>query len=64
MRALRRLPHRQREVAVLHYLMDLPVADIAALVGLSEGGVKNALFHARHALATALSVGQSEEVKS
>ncbi|MGH9212442.1 MAG: RNA polymerase sigma factor [Acidimicrobiales bacterium] len=39
-RALRGLPRRQREVVVLHYLLDMPVAEIAEHLGLSEGGVK------------------------
>ena len=51
---LRALPRRQREVAVLHYVEDLPVAAIAEVLGTSEGAVKNALFHARGALAAAL----------
>ena len=58
-RALRALPARQREVVVLHYLLDLPVAEVAALLGLSAGGVKHALYRARHSLAGALA---TEEV--
>jgi RNA polymerase sigma-70 factor (ECF subfamily) len=53
-RALAALPVRQREVVVLHYLLDLPVAEVAALLGLSAGGVKHALFRARASLARAL----------
>jgi RNA polymerase sigma-70 factor (ECF subfamily) len=59
-RALRALPIRQREVVVLHYLLVLPVAEVAELLELSTGGVKNALFRARHSLARALTV---EEVR-
>jgi RNA polymerase sigma-70 factor (ECF subfamily) len=55
-RALRVLPHRQREVIVLHYLLDLPVAEVAAVTGLSDGGVKHALFRARRSLAPLLSI--------
>ena len=55
-RALRTLPARQREVVVLHYLLDMPVTEVAELLGLSTGGVKNALFRARHSLARALAV--------
>lgn len=54
--ALRALPPRQREAAVLHYLLDLPVADVAEVLGLSPGGVKHALFRARRSLAAALAI--------
>lgn len=57
-RALSALPRRQREVVVLHYLLDLPVADVAEVLGLSAGGVKHALFRARSSLAGALAVDE------
>lgn len=52
--ALARLPRRQREVVVLHYLVDLPVADVAAHLHLAPGSVKRLLHHARAALAQSL----------
>ena len=36
-RAVGQLPPRQRQLVALHYLADLPVADVAAVLGLSEG---------------------------
>ena len=45
------LPRRQREVVVLHYLLDEDTPTIASICGISEGAVRNALFHARAALA-------------
>lgn len=48
-RALRRLPSRQREVLVLRYLADLPLGDVANAMGLSVGTVKG---HAHRALQT------------
>lgn len=56
------LPPRQREVAVLRYVEDLPLAAIAEIVGSSEGAVKNALFHARRALAATFERDEIEEV--
>ena len=59
-RALASLPRRQREVAVLRYLLDLRTAEVATVLGVSEGTVKNSLAKARAALARALSVPESE----
>lgn len=39
--ALHRLPARQREALVLRYYGDLPVAEIAAVMGISRGAVKS-----------------------
>ena len=41
MTALRRLPHRQREVLVLRYYADLSEAQIADAMGISPGAVKS-----------------------
>lgn len=54
--ALARLPKGQREVVALHYLTDLPVARVAAELGIAEGTVKSRLSRARDALAQALSL--------
>jgi RNA polymerase sigma-70 factor (ECF subfamily) len=59
-RAVLRLPLRQREVVVLHYLLDQDVATIARTAGITTGAVKNALFNARAALAAALDVSDAE----
>ena len=48
---VRRLPRRQAQVAALHYVDDLSVADIAATLGCSQGTVKQHLARARKALA-------------
>jgi RNA polymerase sigma-70 factor (ECF subfamily) len=52
--ALRRLPEHQREVLALHYLADLPVAEIATSLGVPEGTVKSRLMRGREALAAEL----------
>ena len=49
--ALRRLPVDQRRVLCLHYLLDLPIADIAAETGMPLGTVKSHLSRGRTALA-------------
>lgn len=41
-RAVRRLPQRQREVVLLRYVGDFDLAEIAAIIGVSEGSVKEA----------------------
>ncbi|GAA0591269.1 SigE family RNA polymerase sigma factor [Streptomyces crystallinus] len=48
--ALRLLSERQRRVAVLHYVCDLTVEQVAAETGLSSGTVKTHLSRARAAL--------------
>ena len=52
--AVAALPRRQREVVPLHYLIDPPVRQIAAVLPISEGSVKSHLFDARAALRTML----------
>jgi len=55
-RALAELPRRQREVAVLRYVLDLGTEEIAKQMRTSEGTVKSQLFKARAHLADALSL--------
>ncbi|HRD60323.1 MAG TPA: sigma-70 family RNA polymerase sigma factor [Nocardioides sp.] len=52
--AVRGLPQRQAQAAALRFVYDMPIADIAATLGTSEGTVKQHLSRARHALAVAL----------
>lgn len=51
---LRCLPERQRHAVVLHYLLDLPVAQVAELMNISAGAVKSHLHKARAALQLSL----------
>jgi RNA polymerase sigma-70 factor (sigma-E family) len=52
--AVRALPPRQREAVVLRYFEDLSEADIATVLGCSEGTVKSQLSKARTTLARLL----------
>ena len=58
--ALRALPDHQREALALHYLADLPIADVAATLGVPVGTVKARLSRGRTALAAALGNDGSE----
>ena len=60
-RALEALPRRQREVAVLRYLLEMSTAEVAAALGIGEGTVKSSLARARAHLVDALAV-QDDEV--
>jgi RNA polymerase sigma-70 factor (ECF subfamily) len=54
--ALRRLPEQQRRVIVLHYIADLPVAEIADHLGVPKGTVVSWLHRGRTHLAGQLAV--------
>jgi RNA polymerase sigma factor (sigma-70 family) len=59
-RAIAALPRRQREVAVLRYLLEMSTSEVAAALGISEGTVKSSLARARTHLADALRVHDVE----
>jgi RNA polymerase sigma-70 factor (sigma-E family) len=54
MRAVRRLPERQREALVLRFYLDLPEREIARLMGLRPSSVRSATARALKALGHAL----------
>ena len=54
--AIRRLPARQAQVVALHYLEDLSVAEIAAVLECAAGTVKVHLHRGRLALAQELGI--------
>ena len=62
--AVRQLPRLQRSVVALHYVDDMPIAEVATVLGVSPGSVKTSLSRARKALAPALSAHPHSEVES
>jgi len=58
-RAIRELPKRQAEAVVLHYVVDLPVAQVAEVMGCREGTAKAHLGRARERLARLLELAES-----
>jgi len=53
-KAVRNLPERQAQAVALRYLEDLPLADIAHILDISEGAVKSHLHRGRQTLADQL----------
>ncbi|MEV6489104.1 SigE family RNA polymerase sigma factor [Actinoplanes sp. NPDC051633] len=58
--ALRRLPDEQRITIAMHYLLGMPVADVARETGVAVGTVKARLHRGRAALAPLLSLDPTE----
>jgi len=58
--ALRALPERERQVAVLHYVLDQSVAQVAEALGVAEGTVKTLLSRARGHLAERLRLADDQ----
>ena len=56
-RAVRRLPRRQSQVLALYYVEDLPVTEVAEILGVAEGVVRATLHDGRSALAARLGEG-------
>jgi RNA polymerase sigma-70 factor, ECF subfamily len=58
-RAVRRLKYRRRLLLVLHWYLDLPVAEVAAVTHSSEDAVKSELARAIRQLRGLLGVGEA-----
>jgi RNA polymerase sigma-70 factor (ECF subfamily) len=58
--AVAALSHRQQEAVALHYLLDLPVTEVAVAMGVDPGTVKTHLSRARAALARALTDAEND----
>jgi len=61
--ALSEIGLKHREVLVLHFLEDLSVAEIAKVVGSSEGTVKSRIHYAKRAMKEVLSGGDYGKAK-
>lgn len=59
--AIRGLSDDHRAVVVLHYLADMPVEDVASVLGIAVGTVKSRLSRARAALAEKLATDREVE---
>jgi RNA polymerase sigma-70 factor (ECF subfamily) len=59
--AVRALPQRQAQAAALRFVYDMPVGDIAATLGTSEGTVEQHLSRARQSLAQTLGTTEEEQ---
>jgi RNA polymerase sigma-70 factor, ECF subfamily len=62
--AVRSLPRLQRSVVALHYVDDMPIAEVAEVLGVSPGSVKTSLSRARSAMAPTVSAHLHGEVGS
>jgi RNA polymerase sigma-70 factor (sigma-E family) len=62
LRALATLPINQRQVVVLHHMLDLPVEQVAAELGVPVGTVKSRLSRARATLAPLLRIEERDHV--
>jgi RNA polymerase sigma factor (sigma-70 family) len=62
--AVHDLPRLQRAVVALYYVDDMPIADVAIVLGVSPGTVKTSLSRARGVLAPTLSGQLQWEVES
>ncbi|GAA4935359.1 SigE family RNA polymerase sigma factor [Actinoplanes utahensis] len=62
--ALQKLPAAQRQAIALHYLLDMPVQEIATSLGVPGGTVKARLSRARAALGDLLREQETSDVTS
>jgi RNA polymerase sigma-70 factor, ECF subfamily len=58
--AVRSLPRRQSQAIALHYLEDLPVAEVARVLGTAEGTVKKHLHEGRKTIVRRLRLEEDE----
>jgi RNA polymerase sigma factor (sigma-70 family) len=59
--AVRQLPKRQAQAVILHYVIDLPVAQVAEVMGCREGTAKAHLDRGRRRLARQLEPSEARQ---
>jgi RNA polymerase sigma factor (sigma-70 family) len=57
-RAIARLPHDQRMAILLHFLLDMPIAEVAMALGIGVAGVKSRINRALKRLRPLLTVSE------
>ncbi|HEX2315376.1 MAG TPA: RNA polymerase sigma factor [Thermomonospora sp.] len=62
MNAMHALPRRQREAIALHGLLEFPLAEVAAILGISEGSAKTHVHRARRRLEELLAAAPERPV--
>jgi RNA polymerase sigma-70 factor (ECF subfamily) len=60
---IRRLPERYRSVVTLFYVQEMPLEDVARVLGIPQGTVKTHLFRARAMLKTTLTNRMKNDVR-
>lgn len=63
MKAVRTLPRRQREALSLHCLLDIPLAEVGDILGITEGSAKTHVHRARKRLESQLRSPRSAAMK-
>ena len=61
--AIARLPEEDREILLLHYFLDIPIAKMAKVLAIPAGTVKSRLHYARKALAAKMGAKVAEAAK-
>jgi RNA polymerase sigma factor (sigma-70 family) len=59
-RAMRRLSPDDRAILHLHYFLDLPVEDVARVMGISAGAAKTRIYRAAHRLRPELELAEED----
>jgi len=59
-RAMKRLSPDDRAILHLHYFLDLPIEEVARVVGVSAGAAKTRIYRAAHRLRPGLELAEED----